>query len=591
MRLKRRDILTHQEAYMLLAFAVFAAMCVLFRHFNVDDAFISFRYARNLAEGYGAVMNPGEHVEGISNLPWTVLLAAFAWGLEPHHAGPALAILCGAACLVAVGNLTATWIEDRHAGGFAALLLALAAPFAIWSVSGLETLAYTLLVTLLIWRASVPHSHAWDVGLLLGLVASMRPEGILFALPLGVILWQRSLHHLLHLLAGTALFVGPLEIFRILYYGDWLPNPVYAKANFGIDTLAAGLVYVGKLLVAFPLQTLCLWIAIRALQGFRRALLLTWVLVPFSVAIVAGGERFPAYRLLVPLFPALGLAAEVSLRAWRRRALSEAPVPRGVWIGTVLGPVGLVAAVFPNWVLPLGRLVLGLVHTYRSDHESRLLDEARFAGVVLFLTGLLLAIAPLLHAALRRVQVVSERAARASLGVIVHESAPARRAMGIAMLLVLTTTVLPTALDPSIRPARQPDPAVVYGRAVGHWLAQAFGDSTRVATNAAGGLPYASGLPVIDMLGLTDAHIARTRQRERQWPGHERGDGAYVLSRCPEILILGGAEGSETPWPFAGDQEIARAPAFARDYVLERQALEGFEFVYYRRRDAPPPLR
>ncbi len=42
-----------------------------------DDAYISFRYAYNLAVGNGLVFNPGEHVEGFSNPLWTLLLAGF----------------------------------------------------------------------------------------------------------------------------------------------------------------------------------------------------------------------------------------------------------------------------------------------------------------------------------------------------------------------------------------------------------------------------------------------------------------------------------------------------------------------------------
>ena len=47
--------------------------------FLTDDAFISFRYARNLAEGHGLVFNPGfARVEGYTNLLWVLLLAPFA---------------------------------------------------------------------------------------------------------------------------------------------------------------------------------------------------------------------------------------------------------------------------------------------------------------------------------------------------------------------------------------------------------------------------------------------------------------------------------------------------------------------------------
>ena len=48
--------------------------------FLCDDAFISFRYARNLLEGHGLVFNPGEYVEGYSNFLWTLELALL-WAL------------------------------------------------------------------------------------------------------------------------------------------------------------------------------------------------------------------------------------------------------------------------------------------------------------------------------------------------------------------------------------------------------------------------------------------------------------------------------------------------------------------------------
>ena len=45
---------------------------------TIDDVFISFRYAENAARGLGWVFNPGEQVEGFSNLLWTMLLTALA---------------------------------------------------------------------------------------------------------------------------------------------------------------------------------------------------------------------------------------------------------------------------------------------------------------------------------------------------------------------------------------------------------------------------------------------------------------------------------------------------------------------------------
>ncbi len=44
------------------------------RHQWTDDAFITFRYARNFLAGNGMVFNPGDAVEGITNLGWALLL-------------------------------------------------------------------------------------------------------------------------------------------------------------------------------------------------------------------------------------------------------------------------------------------------------------------------------------------------------------------------------------------------------------------------------------------------------------------------------------------------------------------------------------
>ena len=58
--------------------------------FLTDDAFISFRYVRNLLEGHGLVFNPGEYVEGYTNFLWILELAALwgLFGLRPEQAAP-----------------------------------------------------------------------------------------------------------------------------------------------------------------------------------------------------------------------------------------------------------------------------------------------------------------------------------------------------------------------------------------------------------------------------------------------------------------------------------------------------------------------
>ena len=65
-----------------LALLMFAAF---YRRLLVDDAFISFRYARNLVDGLGLTWNAGEYLEGYSNFLWVLIVAAgMKLGFEPE---------------------------------------------------------------------------------------------------------------------------------------------------------------------------------------------------------------------------------------------------------------------------------------------------------------------------------------------------------------------------------------------------------------------------------------------------------------------------------------------------------------------------
>jgi hypothetical protein len=76
-------VFSKREAILLAAAAtaVAATLTVLLSRVTLDDAYITFRYARHLAEGYGlgAWNHNGDHVEGYSSLLWTLLLGAAAW--------------------------------------------------------------------------------------------------------------------------------------------------------------------------------------------------------------------------------------------------------------------------------------------------------------------------------------------------------------------------------------------------------------------------------------------------------------------------------------------------------------------------------
>ena len=76
------------------------------------------------------------------------------------------------------------------------------------------------------------------------------------------------------------------------------------------------------------------------------------------------------------------------------------------------------------------------------------------------------------------------------------------------------------------------------GQVLGTLLRAAFGPrQPLLATDLAGCIPYFSGLPTIDMLGLNDRWLTRPPADFGTGQiGHELGDGTYVLDRQPDLV-------------------------------------------------------
>src|SRR5262245_55750696 len=90
------------DACLALAVGLFVTHAILLRHFVVDDAFITFRFARNIAGGFGPVFNPGERVEGFSNPLYTYVLSVLYRLVPGEDVFPTAARLVGV--LATVGS-------------------------------------------------------------------------------------------------------------------------------------------------------------------------------------------------------------------------------------------------------------------------------------------------------------------------------------------------------------------------------------------------------------------------------------------------------------------------------------------------------
>jgi hypothetical protein len=137
---------------------------------------------------------------------------------------------------------------------------------------------------------------------------------------------------------------------------------------------------------------------------------------------------------------------------------------------------------------------------------------------------------------------------------------------------------------------------------IGLWLKRNSPPGAGLATGAAGIVPYFSGLTTIDMAGLTDPHISRVPMEpdRRRLPGHEKGDGRYVLERAPDYILfqnitrtkkkrrLEDIEGYFRSPPRHGfsrsEEELWHLPAFHQRYALRSVRFKHFHFNYFRKR-------
>ena len=297
--------------------------------FLTDDAFISFRYARNLLEGHGLVFNPGERVEGYSNFLWVLELAAI-WrvlGVAPEDAARWLSVGFTAGTLGALG----WWVyrlpllRNRGLVGWMALgLVCSSATFAVWtSGGGLETRQFTFFIVLAVVCLSL--YRGGRAGLLaasfsLAGAALTRPEGPLIAVCcFGWFVAQRMAdvkgvrvdwRGLAYLAAPFVVLVAAHFLFRYAYYGEWLPNTYYAKHvrpwyESGFRYLWGAAVDTGLYLL-IPLA----WVALR--HRWREArdgiygLVLLLIAVHMAYVMRVGGDHFE-YRPLDFYWPLLAL--------------------------------------------------------------------------------------------------------------------------------------------------------------------------------------------------------------------------------------------------------------------------------------------
>lgn len=293
-----------------------------------DDAMISMRYAWNFSHGIGLVWNPGEHIQGYTNLLMTLLMS-FATLIFDKSSAVLLMQLIGICFMLANAFLTmriANHVVQNESNQIQMLVRVLSFlcvlsyyPLVYWTLMGMETGMETLFLLLGVLFAFnyVKNRNTnlliWMSGFL-GLAYLTRNESSIFA----VLVWayivlevpslranRRDLYRLFGALSFYFLFVTGQLAFQYLYYGDLLPNTYTLKLT-GMSLLARISDGVG-FIVPFLKETalILVLLCVDLIFDFRKRKLVLFSIVLAAVAyqIFIGGDFSIYWRIISPAMP------------------------------------------------------------------------------------------------------------------------------------------------------------------------------------------------------------------------------------------------------------------------------------------------
>jgi len=304
------------------AYCLFLSWSFLFQ--NVDDAYISFRYGRNLMLGNGLVYNPGEYVEGYTNFLWSVITAPFTIMPFADVAFFATTIclilsILNIAFLAKIGRLFNLDFET-----FKVLLilvpsifLALDNSIAFWAIGGMEFPIYTLFILGIIYgyfRINENPKYLYILIASLILCTLTRPEGnmIFVIFIFHILLFRKQVNNFrnkfIKIILAYAFFCAVYYGFKYIYYGQVIPNTFYAK---GVTDFQMNLVLGTKYLALCVGTRLYIFIFIAfipfkvSLKRLKESFLIMFVTVYIIYIVAVGGDWMIANRFFVPILPML----------------------------------------------------------------------------------------------------------------------------------------------------------------------------------------------------------------------------------------------------------------------------------------------
>jgi hypothetical protein len=364
------------------------------RGWIIDDAGISFAYARDLAMGYGLVSQPGmPPVEGFSNLLWVGLLSPFfRLGLFDPYVTPKIisALLVLASFYLIHRTLTESLGTPWFLSLSVLIAIALNTSFMVWTCSGLENPLLCFLVALLMYLLvsdPLPSRNiirGFGIGLALTGLAMTRPDGVIYCLVLPVLLVtvigirkELRLARFKQLTAATLTFLitfGAIAYFKHLYFGSWLPNTYAVKGGPTFDLAMS-------VLVMDPASLLKVRLLLASLWGESM-----WLVVAATVvtSLLLGLAKLRNWSsIIVPgLLCSLAISGHLLLPDdWMREFRFATPFFMMVFVcaGLVLGWIAELVGSFGR--LLVWALAAGMIWITWSVQEPRLVEFEKWPTV------------------------------------------------------------------------------------------------------------------------------------------------------------------------------------------------------------------
>jgi hypothetical protein len=214
---------------------IFVVGILLFQAFQgsriLDDAFITYRYARNIANGNGYTYNPGEHVQGTTTPLFTLILALFSIFFTSNHI-PDVSFY-----ISVIADILNTWLLYRigkhitrsETVGFFIALTFLLQPLRInVAKGGLETSLF-ILAMLAMYDFYILQNKTVVAAFFGACMILIRLDGLLPVIPIFLhACWkERTIAFKAFLVASLILL--PWFAWAFYYFSNPLPFSIYAK--------------------------------------------------------------------------------------------------------------------------------------------------------------------------------------------------------------------------------------------------------------------------------------------------------------------------------------------------------------------------